>query len=182
MIHFNELRITPDRKYLIIDAEVNNDSYYNDVTIKSVYVDTQKTWTLGGPSQRAIFQYEYEGDKQIHEIIDLDSLNDNLFFVYVVTEGKPAEDTPCGQRNPIACNVVYDEYIWYDKGMNFISNFNCCDNSCELNRGFIDYILKKEALDLSIKNGDYQSAINLWKKFNLGQYTDYQTKRCGCHG
>ena len=48
MIEFKELRVTPDGKTLIIDAAVNDLSYYDNVYIKSVTVDTQDTYSESG--------------------------------------------------------------------------------------------------------------------------------------
>jgi hypothetical protein len=50
MIDFNELRITPDGKYLIIDVSINNASYYDNVFIKHIVIDTQDTYLHTGPS------------------------------------------------------------------------------------------------------------------------------------
>lgn len=58
MIQFNELRITPDGKRLIIDASVKDLSYFNNVYIDAVIIDTQNTFTLNGPSTNAIFKHE----------------------------------------------------------------------------------------------------------------------------
>ena len=44
MLHFNELRITQDDKYLIIDASVDNQDFYDDIILDSVVIDTQATY------------------------------------------------------------------------------------------------------------------------------------------
>ena len=41
MIQFNELRITSDNKCLIIDTQVEDLSYFVNVTIDSIFIDTQ---------------------------------------------------------------------------------------------------------------------------------------------
>jgi hypothetical protein len=40
MISFNELRVTPDGKYLIVDVSIQNMDYYDTVFLDSLYVDT----------------------------------------------------------------------------------------------------------------------------------------------
>lgn len=60
MIKFNELRITPDNKYLIIDVNVEDSSYYEDVIIDSIVIDTQNTYVNNGPSSTPIFTYRVE--------------------------------------------------------------------------------------------------------------------------
>lgn len=58
MIQFNELRVTPDNKKLIIDASVKDLQYYNNVYIDAVIIDTQDTYVANGPSTKPIFSYE----------------------------------------------------------------------------------------------------------------------------
>lgn len=58
MLQFNELRITPDNKHLIVDVSVKNDSYYKNVVIDSIVVDTQDTYVANGPSSKPIFTYK----------------------------------------------------------------------------------------------------------------------------
>lgn len=58
MIQFNELRVSPDGKKLIIDASVKDLQYYDDVYIDAVIVDTQDTYVANGPSAKPVFYYE----------------------------------------------------------------------------------------------------------------------------
>ena len=58
MLQFNELRITPDNKHLIIDVSIQEDSYYNKVVIDSIVIDTQDTYVPNGPSNKPIFTYK----------------------------------------------------------------------------------------------------------------------------
>jgi hypothetical protein len=60
-------------------------------------------------------------------------------------------DTPCG-KDVIETAIVYDENIILDKGLNYLSTLA---DSCIIPKGFIDFILKKAALDLSIKACNY---------------------------
>lgn len=60
MLHFNELRITPDNRYLIIDASVDNDSYFDDVVIDSIVIDTQDTYVANGPSSNPVYSFKME--------------------------------------------------------------------------------------------------------------------------
>ena len=57
MIQFNELRITPDSKHLIIDASIDNSSYYDNVILDSIVIDTQDTYVANGPSSKPIYTY-----------------------------------------------------------------------------------------------------------------------------
>ena len=58
MVDFNELRVSPDRKNLIIDVSINDLSYYENVYIDSIIIDTQDTYIPSGPSNSPIFTYE----------------------------------------------------------------------------------------------------------------------------
>ena len=62
MLQFNELRITPDNKHLIIDVSVQEDSYYSKVVIDSIVIDTQDTYVANGPSSKPIFAYNVNED------------------------------------------------------------------------------------------------------------------------
>lgn len=64
MIEFQELRVTPDGKKLIIDASVKDLQYYNDVYIDAIIIDTQDTYTANGPSTNPIFYYEVTTDDE----------------------------------------------------------------------------------------------------------------------
>ena len=46
MIVFNNIKITQDNKYLIIDAEIEDSTYYKDMYIDQVVIDNQDTYIL----------------------------------------------------------------------------------------------------------------------------------------
>lgn len=60
MLHWNELRITPDNRYLIIDVSVDNDSYYDNIVLDSIIIDTQNTYVQNGPSSNPIYTFKAE--------------------------------------------------------------------------------------------------------------------------
>lgn len=57
MIKFNELRITPNNENLIIDVSIEDASYFQNVVLDSIVIDTQDTYTQNGPSSKAVFKY-----------------------------------------------------------------------------------------------------------------------------
>lgn len=57
MINFNELRISECDKKLVIDISVSPLSYYTDVYIDKIIIDTQDTYIGTGPSANPIYQY-----------------------------------------------------------------------------------------------------------------------------
>lgn len=62
MLEFRELRVTPDGNHLIIDVAVREHSYYENVFIDSIIIDTQDTYTQNGPSSKPVYQYKVEED------------------------------------------------------------------------------------------------------------------------
>ena len=60
MLHFEELRITPDNKYLIIDVSVDKDKYFNNIAIDSIIIDTQDTYSISGPSSNPVYTFNVE--------------------------------------------------------------------------------------------------------------------------
>lgn len=193
MVGFQELRITPDGKNLIIDVSVLDLPCYQDVYLDSIVIDTQDTFIENGPSSTPIFLYQTEdnaecltspiyGEKRIRLILNEQSvgasLNNTLFFVYVVTKGTPNEDE-CDDSQPTIMTVVTNLYPFYRDAMNYVKEVevDCC-----IPKHFIDKILRFKAFDLCIRTGHYTQAIKYWNKFfktipNTGIHTG-----CGCDG
>lgn len=64
MLHFNELKITPDNKYLIIDVSVDTDEYFNNIEIDKVIIDNQDTYSTSGPSSTPLYTYSIVQSKE----------------------------------------------------------------------------------------------------------------------
>lgn len=209
MLEFNELRITPDGKKLIVDVSVKDLSYYNDVYIDAIIIDTQDTYVVNGPSSNPIFKYEAGQDayilknfnlldyeerecftglgeadpKRLRLVLDNTtlgaSINDNLFFVYAIAKGTPAADTPCGMDNATIMRVVANLYPFYRSMVNYMKEV---EDTCSIPKTFIDSLLRFKALDLSIRTGHYTQAIKYWNKF----FKDIKNKTintgCKCNG
>ena len=58
MIVFNNVRISQDDKYITIDAEIENNKYYENMYIDSVIIDNQDTFSPNGPSSNPIYTYK----------------------------------------------------------------------------------------------------------------------------
>ena len=58
MIVFNNIRISQDDKYITIDAEIENNKYYENMYIDSVIIDNQDTFSPNGPSSNPIYTYK----------------------------------------------------------------------------------------------------------------------------
>ena len=197
MVDFNELRVSPDRKNLIIDVSIKDLSYYENVYIDSIIIDTQDTYIPSGPSNSPIFTYEVVsnvtpvyslpdcGCNQVQDYIDKENcfetsnneekrvrleldntvlnnhLKGNLFFVYVITKGTPASDTPCNMDNTINLGVTADTYPIYTNMLNSLKELE----SCGTPKLFTDAFLRFKAFELSIKTGQYSQVINYWNKY-----------------
>ena len=187
MIEFKELRVTPDGNTLIIDAAVKDLSYYDNVYIKSVTVDTQDTYSESGSSTNPLFHYEVasvseENKKRIRLELNSSVLGDitgNMFFVYITVKGTPAADTPCGLDNVTTLGVTADLYPFYKSSINYMKEL---ENECEPSKNFIDSLLRFKAFELSIRTGHYTQAIKYWNKFFKEVKSNTVNTICRCHG
>ena len=177
MLSFNELRISPDQKHLIIDVSVQPLPYYENVYIDTIIIDTQKTYSALGPSNKPLFTIDAGQVKHYRDFIDIDTLSDNMFFVYAITTGDPSDDVPCGMSDTSILGVTYDKYPMYQQAMKMLNSIGGCEPSSEL----IDYILQQKAFDISLQTGNYTQAIEYWNIFFHDTERVPKT-RCGCYG
>ena len=141
MIHYNNLYITEDSKYLVIDVAIDEDSTYDDVYLDRIAIDTQDTYITNGPSNNAkIFHIggdDVEGPsingieevknsgkdikKVKHTKLTLSAkdlgvnLNKDMLFIYSTASGFIPEDKPDAIKyitNTIL-NVVVNTYEVY---------------------------------------------------------------------
>lgn len=175
MIQFNDLRISQDGKYLIIDAQVKELDYYTNVYIDSIQFDVNTT--SGTPSSKAVAVYtsESENKKQVSISYDIDTLQDSLFFVYVTTKGTPSSDTPCGMKDTMVIGVTYYQLPIYSLVM---KQLNFC--GCNPPDDFINFYLQLNAFEYALKVANYTRASELWEKFFKD--TPVITTNCGCNG
>lgn len=123
MINFNEARVTSDGQSLIIDVSIDSASYFDNVYIESIYIDSQDTFIDGGPSNSFIYKWVDEDPLIVNgnvvpkrhlrlelktEDIGALSLSHNLFYIYVLTGGDFTEDTPCELEQRMFTRVVLD--------------------------------------------------------------------------
>lgn len=179
MIQINDCRVSSDGKHLILNTRVSPLPYYKQVTLAKVLVDTQKTYDPTGPSNKPLIEQDYTGEKQISEVFDIDSIGDNLFFVYVIATGTLADNTPCGMKDSMVVYPVYNKALLYEKGICQLKTLNACTPSAS----FINYLLLEQAFRLALKTGQFNKAIEYWNLL-LGKETTASTiaKPCGCHG
>lgn len=185
MIKFTELRV--HKGHLLITAQVREESYYENVYIKKIYIDTQDTFTDDTkPSSNVIYESEeYDSTtKEVHlDLVATDlknvDMSKTMFFVWAQGDGvvNPMV-VPCGFDNEYSLGVTFDLCPIYNETMQYIKEV---ENECELPKGFINMILQHKAIQYSINSGHYLQAVNYYNKF----YKDLSvvtTKPCGCHG
>ena len=199
MVDFNELRITSDGQYLIIDVTIKSDLYYKDRHILNIKVDTQDTYIdpkYASSEAYILYDYEVEEDRgQLRHLrITADStmlgdkdLENNMFFVYVQCSdefymGETAETKdcyiPCGADETTTVGTVMASYPYYEQAMSYLGELS---QNCVIPKDFIDFILRTKAMELAVKTGNYPEAIKYYNKFfkDGGMYSD-QKGGCGC--
>ena len=188
MIQFNELRITPDNKELIIDVSVKDLDIYTNVYLDYIMIDNQDTFIEDGPSDNPIYTYTIEdaaystgsnsGIKQCRlTLTNRDvNLSSDLLFIYVVVKGVPAPSTPCNMDNATTMGVVYNLHNIFQSFMPYIREV---ENDCNLPKGFINYILRFKALELAFATGNYTLAVKYWNRFFKDKLIA-QPSTCNC--
>lgn len=170
MIKYNTLKIEGNN--LIIDFEVEDKPYYGNISIEGVRIDTPLTYGTDTP------YYIYDEDDVTRyeaEIFIPDAKKELLIITPQVYVALPP-DTPCG-ADIIDMAAVYDRNVLLDKGLGYLKELG---DTCEISRGFVDFILKRHALDMAIATCNYSMAIKYWKMLTMVKGTTI--KGCGCHG
>lgn len=212
MIQFNELRITPDGKHLIIDASINNSNYYDNVVLDSIIIDTQDTYVPNGPSTNPIYEHKVDGYDYVYSIPEdcncspvLVDEDKSYCFTYGNEEGRHvrlilstkdiplnnmlfvyavAKGTPAPDTPCGFDNAVVMQTVvdLYPFYQNTLCFLKELNNSCEVPKGFTDMILRLKALELCIRTGNYPQAIKYWKKFFSNNNRVITTSNCRCNG
>lgn len=199
MVHFNELSISDDSQYLIIDASIDSDSCFDDVILDTIVVDTQNTYMSNGPSPNPVINInvsEYYKDTFIkpnckYDIVYTEpspskcyTYDDKNIRVRIKLKDYGIKDTDilfvyiltsgtpsCSIDKSYILGTVINLYTIYAKAMNYIRELEC---NCSIPRHFIDFILRFKALELSVKTGNYVQAIKYWNMLN----TNLINKNC----
>ena len=184
MIIFNKIKISQDYRYIIIDAEMDNSDYYKDMYIDSVIIDNQDTYTANGPSSNPIYTYQTQGERSIHlELTKVDlnisTLEKNMFFIYVIAEGTPAPDTPCGLDVNIVSKVLVNTYPIYRDIMKYIKELG---DTCRTPYNLIDKLLQLKMLDICVQVGNNIEAIRIWKTYFRNIIDNNINTNCNCNG
>lgn len=183
MIDYKKLLVLPCDKGLLIDVAIQNLSYYADIYIDKISIDTQNTFIPGKVSGTPIYEYTVTGNlKEVEITVDPCEFTElqgvgTLFFIYVTVKGTFSKDTPCGMDKTISVKALIDTYPIYRWGLKYIKQ---AYDKCSVPRDFIDFILRLKAFTMCLETEDYPLAINYWKKFfkNLKK----PSLNCNCYG
>lgn len=208
MIHYNNLYITEDSKCLIIDVAIDEESYYENIYLDKIAIDTQDTYVPNGPSDKAkIFTIRKESldkvyadgkeiyvddhyiyvqgtDKLKHIKLylttqDLEvNLSKDMLFVYTIATGTPAPDTPCNCDVNKILSIVYNDYEVYKSIIPLVKEIS---NECNNSVAFINKELQLKAIEYAIKSGNYLLAIKYWRKYFMNNI-NIVSKKCNCNG
>lgn len=170
MIKYNTLKIEGNN--LIIDFEVEDKPYYSNVSIEGVRVDTPLTYGTDTP----YYIYDEDDVTRYEAEIFIPNVKKELLIITPQVHVALPPDTPCG-ADIIDMAAVYDRNVLLDKGIGYLKELG---DTCEISRGFVDFILKRHALDMAIATCNYSMAIKYWKMLTIIKGT--AIKGCGCHG
>lgn len=209
MVVFNECRIDKEGKNLIVDVSVDSLPYYKNVYLESITIDSDKTFIEHGPSSNPIYSNtftesdgvtqnyngvirnavliidanEVSGLKHIrlqlsYKDLKLDNLNNHMLFIYIGVGGVPELNTPCGMDNKYSVAVAVNLRPIYNMAMGYIKELG---STCTIPKGLIDMILRLKAFELSIKTGNFLTAIKYWDKLFKNKRI-VSPNKCGCNG
>lgn len=204
MIVFDELRITNDGEYLIIDARVRSEDLYKDVHITKVVVGNHRKYTEGDSIGKEIDFTNLtlsKDDPTRHiflrlSILDLankfyDDTEDNidlkkdLIYIYIDTtplDNRDCPNLPCDLMQTHNIGVTMYMAPFYNEFMNNMNSLLCtsCDN--QIPQNLIDLILRYTALTTAIDSKHFVKANELFSKWFSTNCTFVLNSNCGCNG
>lgn len=194
MIIFDRLQISDNGKWLYLDAHVNKASYFDNIFINKVIIQTQEQVSETDPctpGDQYIYQMTAEDNtKELHLALNANTdfditdktLSNKLLFVYIVCKGTPDACTPCRLDEMTTLGVTFDDALLYQNIMQFTKELA---DTCTISKGFIDMILLWNGFKAAINTEHYLPAIDFWKKMFYGHHGMNglsNSKPCGCHG
>lgn len=187
MIEFTKLSINNAEDCIKIAATINNPTYTSDVYISKLIITNKEGYTYESvptkDDKNVIYYKENLHTKQINYSISLNelliqSLHNELLYVYVVAEGIPSSDIPCGEDSPVIVGCIFN---WYYLYKNIIKLFTSFNNSCKVNDELLDAILSLKLLQYAIEVGDFNQVKLLVEKLSKSN-NSFIIKKCGCNG
>lgn len=198
MIRFNECRILPNNKALIVDVSIDNLSVFDNVKIANVFLDTQDTYNHHGPDTTrekdpSILLYsqdmtEYDvikSGKHRHLRLEfpLKGYENNLLYVWVQADEDSfdveAATAPCEWgRSTVISPVVNTQYL-YSTLMNSVRQI---EDTCNVPKDFINDFFRLQSIETALQSGHFEMANKYWNMFfkkDVVKHTHFH-KPCGC--
>ena len=189
MVVIEQLRISPDGQKLFIDAHINKSSYFENLVIDKISIDTQNTvlQSFDGPSENPVFTHSTITNtlrpKEVHLVVDKNmidaDLSKDMLYVYFHVSGTPSSNTPCGLDSPYTLGVTFNEGIIYNRMMGYTKEIT---NTCEIPMGFIDMILQLEAIKAAIETENYVTANKFYNRLINLKSSSTSNINCKCYG
>lgn len=170
MITFNDLRISLDGKYILIDASIEPYDTYSEMYIESVSIVTDEQYSDSGSTAPAAYSKEFDDHPRrvslrisADELDGVSSLDRNIFYVYVNCGGTVKEESDCGWDSTTSIGAVLYWLPIYRIGINHMRR--TVDRCCSLDKEFIDYILRLKSFELALRTGNYVLANENFRKW-----------------
>lgn len=192
MIIFDRLEISDSGKVLYMDVHVNKASYFDNIYIDRVVIQTSDQVSETDPltpGSDYIYNLTVEGnEKELHLALNAacdfemayNTLSDKLLFVYVICKGSVGPCTPCRLDELTTLGVTFDTTLLYQIVMQYTRGLN---EDCVIPKELIDLILLWNGFKAAIETEHYIPAIDFWKKLFRNKNGVLRTsKGCGCHG
>lgn len=185
MIVFNELRLSEDKKDLIVGCGIEDLSIYDGLYIDTVYLEYYKNMqSSGSPSEKAILLYDNEksgineqalricfNESLIPEDFGTNKFEGGIFYIIIRCDGPSSAlanlgTMSCGFDNTVDIGVVIDWQMLYAVGMQYIAKLSTsCDSDCPDSTGFSSFSILWNAIRLAAFTCDYNVLEKLWDKF-----------------
>ena len=206
MIEIRNININPQGDKLVIDANIVSNTIFDNCYIKKVYIDTQNTYTVSGPSENTVYEKDITTDdadkflpnstitidekeyvRNLHLVISEEEICANLqsdfFIIYIQSDGDfdKSKISKCDSSTLISGCVFWMRPLYSDF-LGFVRELN---QSCEVPRNFIYLYLQYQALLVAVRTGNMLEAIEIFKKFIMRhphhEHHDNSCYHCGEH-
>ena len=170
MLIYKGLKIEGDN--LVFELEIEDNDYFVNIDIDGVDISI-----YSGKESEPYTTFVYLDDKINPKFsIPLGSYSRDGLIVIKPRVANIDYDAPCWAQ-VVDTAAIYNKETLLSKGMQYLKTLG---STCNISREFIDFILKKHALDLSISTCNYGSAIKYWKMLTMTKGPTI--KGCGCDG
>lgn len=201
MVIFNELRISDDKQKLIVDCQMQDLSFYDEMGIQSIYIDWYKNFNLSGVrSDNAICIFENKKSSPVRAVrkcLNVRNLTEKfgtttfangLFYVIVTCDGDIKSDVsimPCGYDNTVDVGIVPDWELLYSVGMRYVLKMSSDCNPCADTSAYENFIILWNSFRLAVETCDFGMIKTLWDKIvRTEAKRDFAgvVSGCGCKG